>query len=451
MGTANKYDIAVLGGGAAGCCTARVLSQLGHSVVIISSTRRQVAFEGFSERVMQGLQRLGFEQAVQSVGPCVQRVVSWNANTSAVNHEYVVERNAFDKALRADMVALGIPVIAGRVQKLHRDRRDKNEWLITGRGENAGNISLQASFVVEARGRRSPVGKGHRMRGPATTALSRMWRLDHNRPGTAAASYRGGWAWYASAGDGLAAVQVEVSARDGELPPRGELENFYERQIEGVLEARGWLKGAKPEGPIRARFATPCFHTELFEDGLIRVGDAALAGDPLSGQGVFEGVAGAFAAGAVINTILRQPRNADLARSFYNERAETTFLRHVRTGRDFYRLEERWANAPFWHARANYPDNQPAHASPLASTAGVEQRPVVEDGFIVRRDVVVTPDHPRGIFQIAGVPVASLLKHLNDNDERDGITPEQLSGFMQRPSDDIAVAIDWLRYRQLVI
>ncbi len=417
MGTAKKYDIAVIGGGAAGCSVARVLDQLGHSVVIISSTRCQVAYEGFSERVMQGLKRLNFQRAVSSVGPCVQRIVSWSDRTSSVNHEYVVERNAFDKALRADMIALGIPVIVGRVKKL---LRNKNEWRITGRGENEKSISLKASYIIEARGRRSPVGKGRRLRGPATTALARLWRVDHNRAGTAAASYQDGWAWYASQGDGIAAVQIEVSACEGDLPARSKLEDFYQRQIENVSEAKDWLAGANPEGPVRARYATPCFCTELFEDGLIRVGDAALAGDPLSGQGVFEGVAGAFAAGAVINTILRQPQKAKLARTFYNERAETTFLRHVRTGRDFYRREERWSDSAFWQARVDFPDNEPAHASPLAASAGVEQRPVVEDGFIVNRDVVVTPDHPRGIYQVAGVPVASLLKHLNEEDETIG-------------------------------
>lgn len=396
---------------------------------------------------MQGLARLGFQRAYGVVGPCVKRVVSWNGETSSINHEYVVERNAFDKALREDIAALGIPVIAGRVKNLERE---DGEWQVQVRGENGKTIFINASYVVEARGRRSPVGEGKRLRGPATTALSQLWRLDHREAATAAASYENGWAWYASAGDGVAAVQIEVSANDGDMPAKNQLEDFYSEQIKNIKEAENWLKGATPVGPVRARYATPCFHTSLVEDGLIRVGDAALAGDPLSGQGVFEGIAGAFAAGAVVNTILRKPSRTDLAKEFYNERAESTFLRHVRTGRDFYRREERWADSPFWQARVNFPDNEPAHLSPLAAAAGVEQRPVVEDGFIVSRDVVVTPDHPRGIFQVAGVPVAPLLRHLNEESENTEITPEELSGFMQKPSGDVAIALDWLRYRELV-
>lgn len=394
---------------------------------------------------MQGLSRLGFDRAIGTVGPCVKRVVSWKGETSSINHEYVVERNAFDKALRDDVVSLGISIIAGRVENI---KHSDDGWKINVSGENNKSQIVNASFIVEARGRRSPVGEGKRLRGPETTALTRFWRLDHNVAGTAAASYKDGWAWYASAGDGRAAVQIEVSTDI--VPSRAELEVFYDTQIADVAETRDWLGNAKSEGPVRARYATPCFHTNLIEDGLIRVGDAALAGDPLSGQGVFESVAGAFAAGAVINTILHKPGNASLAKEFYNDRAETTFLRHVRTGRDFYRREERWANAPFWRDRVGFPDNEPAHASPLTARAEVKQRPVVEDGFIVCRDVIVTPDHPRGIFQVAGVPVARLLRNVNENHKFEELTPECLSGLMQKPTNDIAIALDWLRYRELV-
>jgi len=39
--------------------------------------------------------------------------------------------------------------------------------------------------------------------------------------------------------------------------------------------------------------------------------------DPLSGNGIFQSLSSALVAPAVINTLLRQPDSADLARRFY--------------------------------------------------------------------------------------------------------------------------------------
>ena len=147
----------------------------------------------------------------------------------------------------------------------------------------------------------------------------------------------------------------------------------------------------------------------------------------------------------VVNTLLRHPDERALAEAFYQERVAQSFERNCRTGRAFYALEQRWPEAPFWRARATWPDQAPAHAPPFESAPRIERRPAVEDDLVVARPVVVTSDHPRGVYQVAGVPLVALLEQIQ-SDTLDGplaqrlaVTPAQLE-----------TALAWLRYRRMI-
>ena len=96
-------------------------------------------------------------------------------------------------------------------------------------------------------------------------------------------------------------------------------------------------RAASPCSPVSVRHAGTSRAQVLVEPACIRIGDAALALDPLSGHGVFEALASATAAVPVVTTLLRRPADAALARAFYEERVERGFLRFARTARDFYR------------------------------------------------------------------------------------------------------------------
>jgi hypothetical protein len=204
-------------------------------------------------------------------------------------------------------------------------------------------------------------------------------------------------------------------------------------------------------GPVATRAATPRLARTLLTETVIRIGDAASAVDPLSGHGVFEALGSALAASAAVHTILETPKSAPLARRFYEERTRLAFERFARVGRDFYRMETRWPDRPFWRARADWPDDGPAHAPALGAPARIEPRPVVADGLVVERPVVVTPDQPRGIWQIDGVPLAELLDALRDCEG----TPLAESGAGLAARLDVtqaklATALDWLRARKIL-
>jgi hypothetical protein len=146
---------------------------------------------------------------------------------------------------------------------------------------------------------------------------------------------------------------------------------------------------------------------------MLRVGDAALAVDPLSGNGVFQALSTALVAPAVVNTLLRRPERAGLARAFYAERARDAFLRFARVSRDFNARAAAHHGGAFWRARAVWPDAVPTHPRPSERAAPVvARRPVVCDGWIEEREVVVTPERPLGTWRIAGAELAPLVREL---------------------------------------
>jgi hypothetical protein len=412
------------------------LAALGHSVRLLTTPRRPTV-EGLSERVLQALEASGCRRALAAIGPAVRREASWNGAISAANREWVVARAAFDAALLEDAAAGGVEIVRGPVAGLGRSAAG---WTVrTGRGQD-----FESSWLVEARGRRAP---GRRLRGPATTALGRMFEGVPAKARTAVAGFADGWAWYASTGDRRGALQI-VLASAAPLPARRNLSAFFERRCAEIAEVQGWLGSGRGSGEISARHAEISRAASPLAERLIRVGDAALAMDPLSGHGVFEALASAKAAVPAVNTMLRRPAGAALARAFYEERVGLGFERFARIGRDFYALEGRFADREFWRERRLWPDDAPAHAP--AGVPVIALKPVIEDDLIVERAVLVSPDQPRGVWQVEGVPVVALLEWWRGEA---GALTEPLPAAARRfarAEGQIRAALEWLRRRRLI-
>lgn len=430
--------ILILGGGPAGAAAAICLARLGHDPLLISAPRRQAAVEGLSDRTMQALETLGFARALDAVGPKVGRRAFWGGDQSRVNTEFVADRKLFDAALLADVEAREVEVLHERAARV---TRSEPLWQVHLASTNV----ITADFLVEARGRAAPVPSSERLQGPATVSLARVWRGVDETPATAVAAMRDGWCWYASAGGGRAMLQFLVSAEPGDLPKRHGLAAFYDEMLRASGLPREWVAGGEPMGDVVVRRANPICANHPLGDCSIRIGDAAIAPDPLSGHGVYVALGGAQAAAVTINTLLGKPENAGLARSFYEERCSLDFMRLCRVGRAFYEEERRWPDRPFWRHRGEWPDREPPHPPMDAFAPRIERRPVVEDGFIAEHEVVVTPDHPRGVWVVDGVPLAALRRALlADNAETD---IDSLATQFQSPRDSIELAKQWLSNR----
>lgn len=404
----NSLRIAVLGAGPAGVAVAIGLRRLGYEVCVVGEWRRFAAVEGVSQRVLDGLRQAGLTHALASADRASPRRVLWNGAESALNQEFLLDRPRFDAALREDLRTAGVPLIEARVRELHSDAGG-HRLLLEGSG---GEQQLQAQFLVEARGRQAPLGS-RRQRGPETVSLLNQWQEEPGRGGSAVESLPDGWAWMARLEDGRCYWQITLDAASGALPARDTLPQWCaQRRAQSARVAELFGAEALQPAALHARSSTAILALETGGANWLRVGDAAMAVDPLSGNGIFQALSSALQAPAVINTLLTRPERAGLALAFHQRRVEQLFQRFARTGRDFYALEERWTEQPFWAARSNWPDREPLHAPADFASLRVERAPVLRDNLVAEAEVVVSADQPLGIWHLQGIELAPRLRRL---------------------------------------
>jgi flavin-dependent dehydrogenase len=402
--------ILVLGAGPAGAAVALGLRRLGYGVRVVSGWRPFAAVEGLSQRTLDGLRHAGLAHALACATTPSPRLARWNGQQKAQNSEFLIDRPGFDAALREDLRAADIPLIAGRVAAVASSAQGHRVSLADG-------SDLHGEFLVEARGRQAPLtrqGAAEKaVRGPETLGLLSRWQGQPGPLSSAAESLPDGWAWMARLADGRCYWQLTVDIASASLPDKdGLLEYCRQRRAASSLAREFFAAGTEAGLELHARTSTAILCREVCGDSWIRVGDAAMAVDPLSGNGIFQSLSSALQAPAVINTLIRAPERAGLARQFHQRRVATLFHRFARIGRDFYAGEQQWPEQPFWRTRQAWPDEQPSHPAADFSALRIERAPVLRDNQIDEAEVVITPDQPLGIWHLQGLELAPWLRRL---------------------------------------
>ena len=407
------HTILILGAGPAGAAVALGLRRLGYPVTLVSDWRRFPALEGASQRVLEALRGAGLEQALAQALQPSQRRVAWNGAEHAQNIEYLLDRPAFDRGLREALREAQVKLIEGRVLGVQSSEAG-HRVQVQGQGE------VRGEFLVEARGRQAPVldkalrqGGGKGLRGPETVSLLNRWQGPGGSAASAVHSLEDGWAWMARREDGQCYWQLTLDVESAGLPGKAQLlEYCRQRRLDSAMAREFFAGGQEQQLHLHARSSTAILNPQACGANWLRVGDAAMAVDPLSGNGIFQSLSSALQAPAVINTLLQQPQRAALAQRFHGQRVEQLFLRFARIGRDFYADEQRWPEQSFWQARRQWPDCQPAHHAVDFSALRIERAPVLRDGLVDEAEVVITPDQPLGIWHVQGVELAPLLRRL---------------------------------------
>ncbi|KXG80269.1 flavin-dependent monooxygenase QhpG [Pseudomonas mosselii] len=399
-----EANILVLGAGPAGAATALGLRRMGYPVTVVSDWRRFAAVEGVSQRVLEGLRHAGLGAALAEATTPATRQVHWNGERLQPNQECLLDRQRFDQALRDDLRRAGVELVEGRVREVERGQGYRIH-LDDGR-------TLHGEFLVEARGRQAPLSEG-RLRGPETVSLLNLWQAAPGTPVSAVESLDDGWAWMAQLADGRCYWQVTLDATTAQLPGKAALPEYCaERRRGSALVAQLFGERAFAPAQVHARSSTAILAGNCAGPDWLRVGDAAMAVDPLSGNGIFQSLSSALQAPVVINTLLQRPGQADLAQRFHQTRVEQLFLRFARIGRDFYAQETQRVAQPFWARRRGWPDAQPLHAAADWQAVRVERRPVLREGWVEEAEVVVTADQPLGVWHLQGVELAPVVRGL---------------------------------------
>lgn len=426
--------IIITGAGPAGAATALGLKRLGYGVTVIGEPRAFSALEGISERVIQGLKHAGFRQVLAQLPPPSARNASWNGETNQANTECLIDRQQIDRLIIQDLEQAGIPVIQQRISQIKSDTRHQIQL------ENGD--TLTTDFLVEARGRAAPANGLKRVRGPETLSILQHWQGPALTPGSAAVSLPDGWAWMAARSDGRRYLQLTLDVSEKKLPPKDQLKDYCTERFRQIPEAQAFIANAQPTGTPYGRTSTPVLFEQSMGENWIRVGDAAMAVDPLSGNGIFQTLSSALQAPVVINTLLKHPDRSELARTFYQQRVTGLFYRFARIGRDFYAMEQRWQDNPFWQNRNTWPDTTLGHQSVTFDQLRVETLPVMNNNLIEARPVVVTPDQPLGIWHLGGIALAPVIEAIHRSDP--ALTLQQQLAEFEFSHETLRMLASWL-------
>ena len=420
---------------------ARRLADMGYQVLVVSRPRQPPTLEGFSERTLMLCGRFcGIEEWVRG-RELIARDVYWNGERSTANREAVIDRANFDNMIAAAALREGIRIIDGRVSTVSQQ---DSTWRLVIKSGTADDMTVDARFLVEARGRAAPVAGRSKLRGPRLVCLSRRWRFSpQGKAAAAVGPFRDGWGWFIRGEDGAGILQFFVDASS--VRSRPELPDIYRGCVSALSEASQWVQEGEEDSDVFSRHAGMVISNDLCSARHIRIGDAAMAIDPLSGHGVYKACANALAAAPVVNTLMRRPDAAALAIDFYRTRVTDDFWVSARLARDFYREEQRWVDQPFWRERRDWPDDAPAHAPIKEGVANVERRPVSVQNYVEEREVLVTPDQPRGVLHLGGIPAAEAWRMLAG----DMKTPQELANHFAVPLNTAAEALRWLAERRL--
>lgn len=430
MAVALRTEIAILGAGPAAVATACALRRLGHEVLLIG-VPRNTSVEGVSERTLTLLREHGLAAAADMVCGPGERAGSWAGVDVAGNAEYVVQRSRLDHALLADAAASGVRI---RAERVIRYERLGALWRVHTKRDY-----VDCRVAIDARGRRAQRSP---RRGPDLIAVCQ--RLRTRRTGrvlTRLEAIPQGWCWLAADGRGMSWLQV-TCGREPSL--RLGLEEHMRRLVAAAPRVAAELSAAVAAGAPVARAATPALCTQPAAVGVIRAGDASVAIDPLSGQGMYEALRSVVAVTGAVRGYLAG--SWDPAARFMDERSRELWQRSSVIAAHHYGQQAQQTPSPFWSgAAACYRAMQPALPAP--GGVRIDTRPVLNGARIELRRVVVTPQSPRGVWKVDAIDLPELIDFLREARSTD---VERVARHFDCPPAAAARAMQWLRQHGLL-
>jgi flavin-dependent dehydrogenase len=426
MTSAMESEVCVLGGGPAGAVIAWRLAELGHDVVLVERgaagprQRRRARAESLAPSILPILDSIGLRDVVEASAFMreARSLVLWGSGDVEVKTwdaapSLLIERASLDDRLRAAATDGGTRVIAPAAARAVR--REAGEWIVSVTA-SAGPLAIKAQFLVDARGkRRHPcIADG----APITVAMSAPWLpSDGAYVETRIEAGRDEWMWGNPLPDGSYAATIFVdSARVAGLRSHARSALCRDILLRSKLLA-GLTKG-RMIGPVDVRDATPRVNRDPMGHDFIRVGEAAVAIDPLSSQGIQTALLSAIQGAAAVHTILTAGCDPEPALAFYRERVQTTAARSRAAAARLYR--EHPDQTPFWMRRSlaagsAAPEERRQAIPELPSRLGVARDlgivdiPVLSGAFILRARALHHPGLAEPVAYLGGIALVPLV------------------------------------------
>jgi len=232
-------------------------------------------------------------------------------------------------------------MVSARIVALHQDAN--NNWVLEAVQEGKRRM-LRGRWLVDATGRKAFLARKLGSRAKAVDRLMGALVLlprSENAQWTLIEAVENGW-WYSAPLPG--ARTVFACMTDSDL---WEASRWGER-----LRAAPLTSERAPAGeswpPVRVVSAASMLRRPVAGPNWIVVGDAALAVDPLSGQGIYKTIeTGLRSAAAVAGAF-----EGDMSGiAEYESWAVDSFRSYLAVRHQFYRSVQRWPGSRFWQRR----------------------------------------------------------------------------------------------------
>lgn len=366
---AHEVDVAVVGGGPAGAAAALTLntySSLSVALIERSNYQRWRAGEALSPGVAPLLQYLRAWDAFlrEEHQPAYGTAAAWGGEElvardfmyTAQGQGWHLDRRLFDTCLANLAAERGAHIYSpAAVRSLVREA--DGLWHLSMRDRRMSTmVALRARFVIDASGSPATVARrlgARRLVGDRLTGLAGVLQLPTDTSTreafTTVEATRDGW-WYSTGMSGNRVVAAFMTDPQIIRAQRLHEPSTWLANARATVHLREWLAGAEGilvSGPhVRPSYSqlldSPC------GEGWIAAGEAAVGFDPLSSMGIgyalLSGIEAARAVAAALG-------GREAALTAYAASIAQHYDSYRVRQRAYYRLEQRWPDAPFWARR----------------------------------------------------------------------------------------------------